>query len=91
MHSDDNEFKIDCYVDADFAGIFLWGYEDTANPSCVKSRTGFVIFLMDCPVIWQSKLQTNIPTSTMEAEYNALAMAMREFPCRTSPRTSSAD
>jgi hypothetical protein len=76
IHSADDEFKIDCYVDADFAG--MWGYEDMDDPSCVKSRTGFVIFLMDCPVIWQSKLQTDIATSTMEAEYNALAMAMRE-------------
>jgi hypothetical protein len=76
IHSEDDEFKIDCYVDADFAG--MWGYEDTDDPSCVKSRTGFVIFLMDCPVIWQSKLQTDIATSTMESEYNALAMAMRD-------------
>jgi hypothetical protein len=63
-------------VDADFAG--MWGYKDTNNPSCVKSQTGFVIFLMDCLVIWQSILQTDIATSTMEVEYNALAVAMRE-------------
>jgi hypothetical protein len=32
---------------------------------------------MNCPVIWSSKLQTDIATSTMEAEYNAFSMAMR--------------
>jgi hypothetical protein len=70
------EFTIDCYVDADFAG--MWGHEDKQDPSCVKSRTGFVIFLMDCPVIWTSKLQTDIATSTMESEYNSLSIAMRD-------------
>jgi hypothetical protein len=43
----------------------------------VKSRTGFVICLSNCPVIWTSKLQTEIALSTMEAEYNALSFAMR--------------
>jgi hypothetical protein len=77
IHSNDGEFKIDCYVDADFAG--LWGYEDTQDPSCVKSRTGYVIFLNDCPVVWSSKLQTDIATSTMESEYNSLATSMRDL------------
>jgi hypothetical protein len=67
---------IDCYVDADFAG--LWGYEDKQDPSCVKSRTGYVIFIADCPVLWVSRLQTDIATSTMEAEYSALSTAMRD-------------
>ena len=71
------EFNIDCYVDADFAG--LWPYEDKQDPSCVKSRTGFVICIANCPVIWSSKLQTDIATSTMEAEYNGLSMAMRDL------------
>jgi hypothetical protein len=65
------EVNIDCYVDADFAG--MWGYEDEQDPSCVKSRTGFVIFIQGCPVVWKSKLQTDVATSTMESEYNALS------------------
>jgi hypothetical protein len=32
---------------------------------------------MGCPVSWKSKLQTDIATSTMEAEYSALSMALR--------------
>jgi hypothetical protein len=42
------------------------------------SRTGFIIFIQSCPVFWMSKLQTDIATSTMESEYNALSMGMRE-------------
>jgi hypothetical protein len=68
------ELPIDCYVDVDFAG--LWGYEDRNDASCVKSRAGYVINIANCPVIWKSKLQSCIASSTMEAEYNALSMAM---------------
>ena len=67
---------IDCYVDADFAG--LWPYEDKQDPSSVKSRTGFAICISNCPVIWTSKLQQQIATCTMEAEYNALSIAMKD-------------
>jgi hypothetical protein len=70
------EVPIDCYVDADFSG--LWGYEHRNDASCVKSRTGYVINIANCPVIWKSKLQSCIASSTMEAEYNALSMVMRD-------------
>jgi len=36
-----------------------------------------VICFANCPIIWSSKLQTDIATSTLEAEYNALSMAMK--------------
>ena len=32
---------------------------------------------MECPVIWCSKLQPCIATSTMESEYTALSMSLR--------------
>jgi hypothetical protein len=70
------ELPIDCYVDMDFAG--LWGYEDRNAPSCVKIRTWYVINIANCPVIWKSKLQSCIASSTMEAENNALSMSMRD-------------
>ena len=66
---------IDCYVDADFAG--LWPYEDKLDPVCVKSRTGFVLCIADCPIIWLSKLQDTVALSTQEAEYYALSYCMR--------------
>jgi len=70
------EIAVDCYVDADFAG--LWGSENNQDPICVKSRTGYVIEFAGCPVQWVSKLQTEIALSTMEAEYIALSQAMRD-------------
>jgi hypothetical protein len=72
---DGGEFSTDVYVDADFARG--WGYEDASDPACVRSRTGYIIEIMGCPVEWKSKLQTDIDTSTMEAEYSALSMALR--------------
>jgi hypothetical protein len=71
----DDSLDVDVYVDSDFAG--LWPYEDKLDPTSVKSRTGFVVCIANCPVIWTSKLQTQIALSTMEAEYNALSTAMR--------------
>jgi hypothetical protein len=69
--------NIDCYIDADFAG--LWPHDDKNDPTCVKSRSRYVICLSYCPVVWCSKLQHEITTSTLEAEYNALSIAMREL------------
>jgi hypothetical protein len=47
------------------------------NKPFVKSRTGYVIFIQGCPIVWQSELQGDIATSTiMESEYNVL-------PCMT--------
>jgi hypothetical protein len=69
--------NLDCYPDADFAG--LWKHEQANDPHCVRSRTGFVITLAQCPVIWASKMQTEIALSTMEAEYIALSTACRDL------------
>jgi hypothetical protein len=39
----------------------------------VKSHTGYVITFANCPILWSSKLQTEIALSTTEAEYIALS------------------
>jgi hypothetical protein len=44
----------------------------------VLSRTGFVICYTNCPLIWCSKLQTEIALSTAEVEYIAMLHALRE-------------
>ena len=54
--------NVNCYVDADFAGLF--GVEDPADPISVKSRTGYVIMIANCPLLWVSKLQQEISLST---------------------------
>jgi hypothetical protein len=63
--------KIDAYLDANFVGKY--GYEHHDNPSCVKNWTGYVINVANCPVMWQSKLQTETALSTMEAEIVAIS------------------
>jgi len=66
-----------CFVDADFAGA--WDKEDCTDPSSVYSHTGYVIMYTRCPILWVSRLQTEVELSTMEAEYIALSQAMRDL------------
>ena len=47
-----DQYTLNCYADADFAG--LWGVESEQDPISVKSKTGFVILLMGCPLLWVS-------------------------------------
>ena len=66
---------LDCYANADYAGLFA--RSDPNDPKSVKSRSGFVITLGCIPVSWSSKLQTETTLSTMEAEYILLSQALR--------------
>jgi Reverse transcriptase (RNA-dependent DNA polymerase) len=68
---------VDCYVDSDFCG--LWKVEHATDPSSVRSRSGYVITLAGCPLLWASKLQTEIALSTMQAEFVALSLSVREL------------
>ena len=67
---------LEVYVDADFGGN--WANADANNVDSVLSRTGFVICYANCPIVWCSKLQTEIALSTAEAEYIALSHALQE-------------
>lgn len=67
--------KLDCYCDADFAG--LWGAEKPEDPKCSRSRSGYVIMLGGQPIYWSSKLQTETALSTLESEYICLSQATR--------------
>jgi len=81
-----DSLKMDAYVDSDFMG--LYGKENRLDPTNCKSRTGFLISLNGCPIIWSSKLQDSIALSTMMAEYYALSSAMREvIPLRNLVKT----
>lgn len=44
-----------------------------------KSRTGYIIRIDDCPVVFASKKQGETALSTTESEYIALSTAMREL------------
>jgi hypothetical protein len=63
------------YVDASFAGNY--GVEPAENPVSVKSRTGIIIFLAGCPLIWKSQIQSSIALSTFHSEYAGLSHSMR--------------
>ena len=65
----DNLTDITAYVDAYFCG----GYEgiNSNDPNGCRSRTGYILFYAVCPVLWSSKLQTEIALRTTEAEYIA--------------------
>jgi hypothetical protein len=55
-----------------------------SEPTSVKSSTGYIITFASCPVLWSSKLQSEIALSTTEAEYISLSQAMRDLiPMRT--------
>jgi len=66
---------LDDYVDASFAGNY--GVEPAENPVSVKSRTGIIIFLAGCPLIWKSQIQSSIALSTFHSEYAGLSHSMR--------------
>ena len=63
-------------MDASFAGE--WDAEWSDEPSCVMSRTGYVVCYDNYPVIWSSKLQTEIALSMTESEYIALSQSLRD-------------
>ena len=69
-----HELTIDCFVDVDFAG--QWNVKDPHDPLCVKSQTGYVLMVGKCPGHWDSKLQSKVAVSMMEAEYIALSTAI---------------
>ena len=62
---------VDCYADEDFAG--MWGHGNNQETICARSRTGFVVTFSNCPLLWVSKLQTDIALSTLHFEYVALS------------------
>ena len=76
------EHRLTTHVDVDFCGLFS---RETAHlREASVSRTGYIIEYPGCPIIWLSKLQTEITFSTCEAEYIALSMSMRSLlPLRT--------
>ena len=76
IYRPDKKKSIDTYVDAPFAGD--WNTSWSNEPSSVMSRTGYVVMYANCPIIWCSKLQTEIALSTTESEYIALSQALRD-------------
>jgi hypothetical protein len=73
---------VESFVDADFAGLYRREPDESQNS--VRSRSGYIIKLGNCPLVWKSQLQTKIALSTLQAEYSALTQCMRTLlPLRT--------
>ena len=71
----DDSFKV--WADADFSGN--WMKEEAMSDSdTARSRTGYLITYLGCPICWKSQLQTEIALSTCESEYISLSQALRK-------------
>ena len=64
-----DDLNLFAYSDADWAGDL-----DTR-----RSTTGYIVYAAGGPIAWQSKLQSTIAVSTMEAEYNSAFAAIQEL------------
>jgi hypothetical protein len=65
------------YVDADFSGLF--GHEQSPhNPNSARPHWGYVILLGGVPLFWKFILMTAICLSTLEAEYQALSLSLKQ-------------
>jgi hypothetical protein len=68
--------SFEVHVDCDFTGN--WVKEDAMNnPSTAKCRTGYIVSGGGCPVVWASKLQTEVVLSSTESEHVGLSESLR--------------
>ena len=76
----DPELSLDCYVDSSFCGEWIKSNADQAmyDPNTARSRTGYVINYAGCPLVWASRLQTEVCLSSTESELVAMSAATRE-------------
>ena len=77
MTPDKDNMRINVFADADFAGLYTT--EDRMDPVSIKSRTGVLLTFGNVPILWSSKLQSEIALSTLEAEYIVLSQGMRDL------------
>ena len=66
---------MDCYGDGDFAGVL--GNKNPQDPICDSSRTVFLVTFDNCPLLWVSKIQTEIALSTLHSDYVSLSHSVR--------------
>jgi hypothetical protein len=60
-----NSVNITCFVDANHAG----------NVVTRRSHTGILIYIQNTPIIWHSRRQNTVETSTLGSEFVALRNA----------------
>jgi hypothetical protein len=62
-----NPVQINCFVDSDHVG----------NKATRQSQTGIIIFINCLPIIWFSKAQNMVETSTFGSEFTAMRIAVK--------------
>jgi len=75
IHPKNNTFRV--WADADFSGN--WNAETAMDhPDTARSRSGYIISYLGCPILWRSQLQTEISLSSCESEYICLSQSLRK-------------
>src|SRR5258705_4127210 len=64
-----NALILEGFTDSDFAGC----------PDTRRSTSGYIFKLANCAISWRSRKQKSVATSTPEAEYMALAFAVKHY------------
>ena len=67
----------ECYCNTNFSGAWNKQFAHS-DPSTAKSRRGWIIFYANCPIIWASKLQTQVALSTTKAEYISMSQSLQD-------------
>jgi hypothetical protein len=76
IYNPKHDSSFDVYVDANFAGD--WNRHDCAEENyTAKSRHGYLIMYAGCPMLWTSRLQTEIALSSTESEFIGLSDSVR--------------
>ena len=70
-----HDIQFDCYADVVLDGLQEIEYDQ--DYTCLKSKTGYLIELMSCPLICVPMLQDQIDPITMEQTYIDLSHFMR--------------
>jgi hypothetical protein len=74
---DPKDYSFEVFADADHSAN--WKFDESADDEATaKSRTGYITKYAGCPVVWHSKLQTEIALSSTEAEYACLSESLRD-------------
>ena len=68
---------LECYANAYFT--VAWCREDADQVGSVLSRNVYIIKFANCPIVWGSKIQTEVPLLTTKAEYISLSQSMIDF------------
>ena len=69
-------------IEGPFEAIQIYGISDSAygdNKESRSSTTGYIIYMMGCATVWQSKSQKHVTLSSAEAEYVALSECVAQM------------